>query len=168
MVIKKTSRMHNKIIKLVKKNKIVIDGDRSIPSHIKLLFSLPYLYKKDINTIVKSISNLDPSNNNATYLLNTTDNYLINDELTKLGFNKLTKRHIRKNKLNRINYLNDLSVAALKNLPKLREIKNYDVVTKEDLIYALLGSKNPNESNFIKRIKELTLIFLMMIISIIK
>ena len=75
MVIKKTSRMHNKIIKLVKKKKIVIDGDRSIPSLIKLLFSLPYLYKKDINTIVKSISNLDPSNNNATYLLNTTDNY---------------------------------------------------------------------------------------------
>ena len=147
------SRMHNKLIKLVKKKKmIVIDGDRSIPSLIKLLFSLPYLYRKDINTIVKSISNLDPSNNNTTYLLNTTDNYSINDELTKLGFNKLTKRHIRKNELHRINYLNNFSVDALKNLPKLQEIKNYDVLTKEDLIYALLGSKNPNESNFIKRI----------------
>ena len=134
--------MHKKPTRLVKKKKMELESDRSIPTLTKLLFSLPYLYTRDINTIVKSFSTIDPINKATSFLLDTIDNYLINKELTKLGFDRLTKRHIRKNELDRVIYLNDLSDDALKNLAKLQEIKNYVVLTKEDLIYALLRSKN--------------------------
>ena len=142
MVNTQNSRMHKKPTRLVKKKKMELESDRSIPTLTKLLFSLPYLYTRDINTIVKSFSTIDPINKATSFLLDTIDNYLINKELTKLGFDRLTKRHIRKNELDRVIYLNDLSDDALKNLAKLQEIKNYVVLTKEDLIYALLRSKN--------------------------
>ena len=40
----------------------------------------------------------------------------------------------------------------LKKLGELQRIKNYDTLTKENLIYALLRSQNPNEDNYIKHI----------------
>ena len=129
MVNNQKLRMYKKLIKSVKRKMIALEGDRSTPTLIKLLFSLPYLYRKDINIIIKSISNIDPDNEGTSFLLDTIDNYLINDELNKLGFNKSTKRHIRKNELDRIIYLNYLSDDALNNLAKLQEIKNYDALT---------------------------------------
>ena len=40
----------------------------------------------------------------------------------------------------------------LKRLGKLQRIKIYNILSKEDLIYALLKSENPNEDNYINHI----------------
>ena len=40
----------------------------------------------------------------------------------------------------------------LKKLGELQRIKNYDTLSKENLIYALLRSQNPNEDNYINYI----------------
>ena len=44
----------------------------------------------------------------------------------------------------------------LKKLGELQQIKNYDTLTKENLIYALLRSQNNNEDNCIKNITSNT------------
>ena len=48
--------------------------------------------------------------------------------------------------------MNDLSHKVWKELGKLQQIRNYDSQSNEDLIYALLRSKIPNEDNYISRI----------------
>ena len=48
--------------------------------------------------------------------------------------------------------MNDLSQDVLKKLAKLQQIKNYNTLSKENLMYALLRSQNPNEENYIKHI----------------
>ena len=48
--------------------------------------------------------------------------------------------------------MNDLSQDVLKKLAKLQQIKNYNTLSKENLMYALLRSQNPNEDNYIKHI----------------
>ena len=40
----------------------------------------------------------------------------------------------------------------LKKLGELQRIKNYDILSKEELIYALLRSQNPYEDNYINYI----------------
>ena len=48
--------------------------------------------------------------------------------------------------------MNDLSQDVLKKVAKLQQIKNYNTLSKENLMYALLRSQNPNEENYIKHI----------------
>ena len=48
--------------------------------------------------------------------------------------------------------MNDFSQDVLKKLAKLQQIKNYNTLSKENLMYALLRSQNPNEENYIKHI----------------
>ena len=48
--------------------------------------------------------------------------------------------------------MNDLSQDVLKKLAKLQQIKNYNTLSKENLMYALLRSQNPNEDNYMKHI----------------
>ena len=48
--------------------------------------------------------------------------------------------------------MNELSQDVLKKLAKLQQIKNYNTLSKENLMYALLRSQNPNEENYIKHI----------------
>ena len=117
---KQKPQMHKILIKLAKRKEINMQSERSNATLIKSLLCLPFLYRKDINTIVKSISTINPSNKTTSFLLNIIDKYLINDKLVKLGFNKIAKRHIRKNELDRIIYLSDLSDDVLKNLAKLQ------------------------------------------------
>ena len=40
----------------------------------------------------------------------------------------------------------------LKKLGEIQRIKNYDTLSKENLIYAPLKSQNPNEDNYINHI----------------
>ena len=72
--------------------------------------------------------------------------------LEDLSLNNLVKRHIQVNELDRIQKLNELSHETLKKLEELQRIKNYNVLSKEDLIYVLLRSKNFNEDNYISNI----------------
>ena len=69
-----------------------------------------------------------------------------------MNLNKLAKRHIQINELDRTQKLNELSHETIKKLRELQRIKNYNVFSKEDLIYLLLRSKNPNEGNYILNI----------------
>ena len=79
-------------------------------------------------------------------------NFLVNKKLNDLGLNKLIERHATINDLDRVQKLNKLSHKTLKELGKLQQVRNYDSLSKEDLIYVLLRSKNPNEDNYIKSI----------------
>ena len=85
-------------------------------------------------------------------LINLFRQFLVTKKLNDLGLNKLLKRHIKITELDRIQKLNELSHNVLKELENLQQIRNYDMLTKEDLIYALLRSQNPNEDNYISRI----------------
>ena len=48
--------------------------------------------------------------------------------------------------------LTKLSSETLKELGEPQRIKNYNTLSKEDLIYVLLRSKNSNEDNYISNI----------------
>ena len=61
------------------------------------------------------------------------------------------KQNISENDLRKATKLQDKSLDDLKKIVKLRRIKNYDNLSKEDLDYTLLGSeKNFLEDNYIK------------------
>ena len=69
-----------------------------------------------------------------------------------MNLNKLAKRHIPINELGRIQKLNELSHETIKKPGELQRIKNYNALSKEDLINLSLRSKNPNEGNYILNI----------------
>ena len=65
-----------------------------------------------------------------------------------LGLNKLAKRqNLTRKDLREAIRLNNKSVEDLRKLAKLRRIKNYDGLTKEDLIYILLRSEKSLQEN---------------------
>ena len=72
----------------------------------------------------------------------------------KLGVNKyIKKQNISENDLRKVRKLQSMSIDDLRKIAKLRKIKNYDKMSKEDLIYTLLRSeKNLLEDNYIKYI----------------
>ena len=80
-------------------------------------------------------------------LINLFRQFLVTKKLNDVGLKTLLKRHIKITELDRIEKLNKLSHNILKELGNLQQIRNYDMLTKEDLIYALLRSQNPNEDN---------------------
>ena len=78
----------------------------------------------------------------------------IRRKLRKLGVNKyIKKQNISENDLRKVRKLQSMSIDDLRKIAKLRKIKNYDKMSKEDLIYTLLRSeKNLLEDNYIKYI----------------
>ena len=75
-----------------------------------------------------------------------------NRKILKMGLKKIAKKqNISKNDLNRAEKLQDKSIDELHGIAKLRGIKNYDNLTKEDLIFSLLKSEsNPVERSYMK------------------
>ena len=73
-------------------------------------------------------------------------------KLNKIHFKKIAKmQNISRNELRKAEKLKDKSIDALQEIAKLRGIKNYDNLTKEDLIFSLLKSESsPAERNYIK------------------
>ena len=69
-----------------------------------------------------------------------------------MGLEKITKiQNISKNELRKAKKLQNKSIDELKEIAGLRRIKNYDNLTKEDLIFSLLKSEsNPAERNYMK------------------
>ena len=89
-------------------------------------------------------------------LLNTFSRYDSNCEvksnrrkLLKMKLEKIAKKqNISRNELLKAEKLQDKSIDELQEIAKLRGIKNYDNLTKEDLIFSLLKSEsNPAERN---------------------
>ena len=63
----------------------------------------------------------------------------------------LEKKYISRNELRKAVKLQNKSIDELKEIAGLRRIKNYDILTKEDLIFSILKSEsNPTERNYIK------------------
>ena len=79
---------------------------------------------------------------------------IIKEILTSLGLTQTAERkNISTSDGNKITRLNDMSHNTLKRIAKLDNIKNYNNLTKEDLIYTLLRSqKSPRENNYLRYI----------------
>ena len=73
-------------------------------------------------------------------------------KLLKIKPEKINKiQNISKNDLRKAKKLQNKSIDELRGIAKLRRIKNYDNLTKEDLIISLLKSEsNPVECNYMK------------------
>ena len=100
------------------------------------------------NLIIKNTYRL--TLNSFTNLLR---NFLFNKRLSDLGLSKLQESHISINELDCLQKLNELSLKTIKELAKLHYVVyTSDLLSKEDLIYTLLRSINPNEDNYIKSI----------------
>ena len=118
----------------------------------ELLLLNHLLNKKELNIIAKKLYIKKSHKLSLNSLINLFRQFLVTKKLNDLGLNKLLKRHITITELDRIQKLNELSHNVLKELENLQQIRNYDMLTKEDLIYALLRSQNPNEDNYFSRI----------------
>ena len=119
---------------------------------IKLLLSDYLLYKKELNIIARCLNIKSPTKISTNELLYILRKYLVVKKLEDLNLNKLAERHIQINELDHIEKLNDLSYETLKKLGELQRIKNYNILSQEDLIYVLLRSRNSNEDNYISNI----------------
>ena len=81
-------------------------------------------------------------------LLNKVNRHNISKKVTLLLKEKIGERpNITKSDLNKVLELYSLSLSNLENLAKLRRIKNFREITKDDLIYTLL-----NQRKFLKKI----------------
>ena len=86
--------------------------------------------------------------------MNAFNRFLVDRKLNELGLTNWTRRYISLIDIDRITKLNELSHDTLKKLGELQQIKNYNTLPREELIYALLRSQNPNEHNYIPHITE--------------
>ena len=134
---------------LAMKKGIIQPHEKTTESLIELLLSNYLLYRKELNIIAKNLNIKKPNKLSSNKLINIFKNYLTIKKVEELGLNTLKKRHIQIKELDRIQKLNELFHDVLKKLGELQRIKNYDTLSKENLIYALLRSQNPNEDNYI-------------------
>ena len=130
----------NYIWKLARKKGITNYHNLSTDALIKLLCSAPFLYRKYINIVVENLGVNDPITKSTSYLVSIIEKYETSKKLTELGLNNSQKRNITKKDLSRIIELHELSHddLDLEKIPKLRNIKNHDILAKERLIYTLL------------------------------
>ena len=112
---------------------------------------------KEYNLIAKNRGIKEPEKMSTKELLGTLSRYdtkrKVNSnrrKILKMGLEKIAKKqNISKNELCKAEKLLDKSIDELKEIVRLRRIRNYDNLTKEDLIFSLLKSEsNPAESNY--------------------
>ena len=115
--------------------------------------------RKEYNLIAKNRGIKEPEKMSTKELLDTLSRYdtkrKVNSnrrKILKMGLEKITKiQNISKNELRKAKKLQNKSIDELKEIAGLRRIKNYDNLTKEDLIFSLLKSEsNPAERNYMK------------------
>ena len=102
-----------------------------------------------MNIIARNLNIRKPHKLPSNSLTNLFKRFLITKKLNDLGLNKLSKRYVSLYALDRIQKLNELSDKVLKELGELQQIRNYDILSKEEMIYALLRSRNANEDDYI-------------------
>ena len=114
---------------------------------------------KEYNLIAKNRGIKEPEKMSTKELLGTLSRYdtkrKVNSnrrKILKMGLEKIAKKqNISKNELCKAEKLLDKSIDELKEIVRLRRIRNYDNLTKEDLIFSLLKSEsNPVEHNHMK------------------
>ena len=90
--------------------------------------------------------------------LNRYDSKRKGEKLSKIGLGKVAKvPNISENKVNQAEKLQRKSIDELKEIARLRRIKNRDKLTKEGLIISLLKSESSNaERNYMKHFNNNT------------
>ena len=86
------------------------------------------------------------------------ESYSIRRKFRKSNLNKLIKKqNVSKNDLRKAKELHNMSIDNLQKIAILRRIKNYDNLSREDLIYTILRSEsNLVGSNYMKYINNNT------------
>ena len=107
----------------------------------------PRIRRKEYNLIAKRKRGIkEPQNMSKEELLNTLIRYnskrevkKINKKLLKLGQQKIAEeQNISKNELNQVKKFFKKSIDELKKIARLRNIKNIEKLTKEEVIITLL------------------------------
>ena len=118
--------------------------------------------RNEYDLIAKNRGIREPQNMSTEELIDTIIRYGIKRKvesnrrkllkLLKIKPEKINKiQNISKNDLRKAKKLQNKSIDELRGIAKLRRIKNYDNLTKEDLIISLLKSEsNPVERNYMK------------------
>ena len=115
--------------------------------------------RKEYDLIARSRGIKEPQKMSTEELLNTLSRYdskrkvkSNRRKLLKIKLEKIAKiQNISKNELNKAEKLQNKSIDELWGIARLRRIKNYDNLTKEDLIISFLKSEsNPLERNYMK------------------
>ena len=113
--------------------------------------------RKEYDIIARNRGIQNPQDISTEELLNTLNRYdakrkvkSICRKLRRLGLEKIAKiQNISKNELNKAEKLQEKSIDELKAIARLRRIKNFEKLTKEDLILTLLKSESSAlENNF--------------------
>ena len=127
--------------------------------NIKLTSGIIEFARKEYDIIARSRGIKELQNMSTEELLNALSRYgskrkvkINHKKLLKMKLEKIAKKqNISKNDLSRTKKLQNNSIDELQAIAKLRGIKNYDNLTKEDLIFSLLKSESsPAERNYIK------------------
>ena len=115
--------------------------------------------RKEYDLIAKSRGIKEPQKMSNEELLDALYRYDIKREvknncrkLNQISLKKIaTKQNISRNELRKAEKLQNKSIDELKKVARLRRLKNYDNLTKEDLIFSLIKSEsNPLECNYMK------------------
>ena len=82
--------------------------------------------------------------------------HCIRGKINRLNLKKIGKKqNVSKRDLREVTKLHNMSLDDLKKIAILRRIKNYNNLSKEDLIYTILRSESsPAENNYIKCIND--------------
>ena len=117
------------------------------------------LTREEYNLITKNRGFIEPQKMSTQELLNALSRYdsrrkvkSNRRKLLEIGLEKIAKiQNISKNELNQAKKLQRKSIDELKEIARLRRIKNRDKLTKEGLIISLLKSESSNaERNYMK------------------
>ena len=123
--------------------------EKTSESLSELILKDDSLNKKELIIIAKNLKIKKSHKLSIDSLLNLLRDFLIKRELNDLGLKKLSERYISINELDRVRKLNELSHKTLKEIGELQQVRNYDKLSKEELIYSVLRSENPNEDKCI-------------------
>ena len=103
------------------------------------MFLKPKKYKKYLNIFKNKIRNIEKKDD---LLKNTLVNAQKRQRLFEKGLKKIAKmKNLSQNEFNQVAFMHGLSRDELEQIAKIRRIKNYEDMRKEDLIISLLKSK---------------------------
>ena len=119
---------------------------------------IPKKNREEYNLIAEKRSIKEPQNMCKKELLNTLIRYdskrkvtKIHEKLLKLGQEKITEiQNISKNELNQVKKFSEKSINELKKIARLRNIKNIEKLTKEELIITLLKPEGSVQNVILK------------------
>ena len=134
------------------------------------------LTRKEYNIVAKNRDIIEPQNMTTQELINTLSRYDSRrkvkntcKKLLKIGLEKIAKiQNISKNELNQAKKLQSKSTDELKEIARLRRIKNRKKLTKEALIIALLKSGSSAEERNFEKSLIIIILMMMMILMMIK